>query len=112
MTTIADVTTSRGVDWWSVWTFLAPLLAGAGQRPPVVGSLAWQQLPDDDPLKMAAVYQAAAERALSHETTQAALAEASQDVSAAYDWSAIAAARRRHQTGRLSAAYIPRRAAS
>lgn len=110
MTTIAEATTARGVDWWSVWLFVAPLLANLqlGQYPPPVGTLAWQRLADDDPLKIAAVYQAAAELALHRETTQVAQAEASQDVSSAADWSAIA--RRIHAP--RGPAYIPRARAS
>lgn len=111
MTSRAEATTSRTVDWWSVWEYVAPLLAQV-QRWPMAGTLTWQRLADDDPTKLASIYQAAAEMALRYESTQAALAEASQDISAGTDWRAFAASYHRFQLGRSSAAYIPRERAS
>ncbi|ULN34190.1 DUF2742 domain-containing protein [Mycolicibacterium smegmatis] len=95
------------MDWWSVWEYVAPLL-GQVQRWPMAGTLAWQRLADDDPTKLASLYQAAAQMALRYETSQSALAEASHEISAGTDWSACA---RRVHRGR-GAAYVPRIKAS
>lgn len=96
---------SRTVDWWAVHTFVVPLLDEAGSWP-LAGSLAWQQLRDDDPVKLAAVLDAGRHWALRVDTCQTAMAQASQGISAAADWSAVARSIRRHR-----AAYIPRRTA-
>jgi hypothetical protein len=56
----------------------------------MVGNPAWCALPDDDPRKVAAIYDAAQHHALRVETAQTALAEASRHVSEAADWSRIA----------------------
>jgi hypothetical protein len=108
MTTCVEATTSRSVDWWAVHQLVAPLLGSIGTWP-VAGSIAWRQLDDDDPRKWAALLDAARHWALRIETAQAASAQASQNVSAATDWSAIA---RSHQSRRNSPAYIPRKRAS
>ena len=71
----------------------------------MVGTPAWCELPDDAPAKWAAVLDAAQHWALRVETCQEHLAEASRDVSAAEDWSVIAA-----ETLHRSGAYIPRQA--
>jgi hypothetical protein len=81
---------SQQVSWFSVHEFVAPLLADVGQWP-LAGTPEWCALDDDDPRKQAALYDAARHHALRVETAQAALAQASRAVSAAEDWSAIAA---------------------
>lgn len=96
---------SRTVDWWAVHQFVLPLLEEVGSWP-MVGTLTWQRLPGDHPAKLAAIYDAAQHHALRLETAQTALAQASQDISAAEDWSAIARTIR-HKSG----IYIPRRVA-
>lgn len=93
---------SRTVDWWSVHQFVLPLLDRAGSWP-LAGSLAWQELDDDDPVKIASLYDAAQHHILRIDTTQEALAQASQEISKATDWSRISIGR--------SSVYIPRRAA-
>ena len=95
---------SRTVDWWAVHTFVVPLLDEAGSWP--LADLAWQQLRDDDPDKLAAVLDAGRHWALRVDTCQTAMAQASQDISTAAEWSAVARSIRRHH-----AAYIPRRSA-
>jgi hypothetical protein len=57
---------------------------------PAAGTPAWCDLPDDDPAKLAALLDAAQHWALRVETCQQAQCEASHDISAAYDWGAIA----------------------
>jgi hypothetical protein len=61
---------------------------------PMVGTVAWCDLPDDNPVKIAAALDAAQHWALRVETCQEALRDASQAVSAAEDWAAVG---RRHQ---------------
>lgn len=94
---------SRVVDWWSVHEFVTPLLEEAGSWP-LAGSLAWQHLPDS-PAKLAAVLDAGRHWALRVDTCQAALAQASHDISGAADWPLIARSIRRR-----NAAYIRRSA--
>lgn len=57
---------------------------------PMIGTLAWQELPDGHPAKTAAVLDAAQHWALYLEGRQAAMAEASQAISGAVDWVALA----------------------
>src|SRR6516225_11163930 len=79
---------SRSVHWWDVHTFVAPLLTTV-QSWPMAGTDAWTALPDDDPVKLAAVFDAAQHWALRLETCQEALAEASRAISGTVDWSAL-----------------------
>lgn len=73
---------ARAVSWWEVHDFIAPVLDRVGSWP-MVGSVAWQQLPDDDPRKIAAIFDAARHWALRVEMTQEARCEASQAISVA-----------------------------
>ena len=92
--------TNQQVSWWSVHGFVAPYLDAAA---PMAGTPAWCDLEDTDPLKWAALLDAARHWALHLEINQQALAEASRDVSVAADWRSVAneIRRRRH-------VYIPR----
>lgn len=94
---------SRTVDWWSVHQYAEPTLTEVGSWP-MVGSLPWQHLPTDDPVKLAAVLDAARHWALRVEAAQDAMAEASHAISAAADWPAEA----RWIQRRCSSVYIPR----
>lgn len=94
---------SRQVNWWSVHEFVVPLLDRAGAWP-MAGTPAWCVLGDDDPVKIAALYDAARHHALHVDTAQAALANTSRDISAAADWARIAREIRNRR-----AVYIPRR---
>lgn len=80
---------SRTVDWWSVHKFVKPYLDAVGDYP-MAGTLAWQELPDDDPRKRAALLDGASHHALRIEHNQRSLAEASRSVSAAADWPQVA----------------------
>jgi hypothetical protein len=100
---------SRTVDWWSVHTYVEPLLSRV-RHWPMIGTATWCALDDDDPAKLAAIYDAAQHYALRVDTAQAALADASRDVAAAADWSAIAAQHRNRADAAASGAYIARRA--
>jgi Protein of unknown function (DUF2742) len=101
----ANHTASKAVSWWSVHEWVAPLLDNLDWWP-LVGTPEWVALPDRHPAKIAAVYDAARHWALRVETGQEAVAEASQAISAAVDWEALAGRMRR---GR--GAYIPREVA-
>lgn len=94
---------SQQVSWWDVHEYVAPLLGQIGLWP-MAGTPAWVALPDDDPAKLAALYDAAQHHALRIETAQAELAQASRDISAAADWTAFANDIRQHRE-----VYIPRR---
>lgn len=98
----ANHTASSAVSWWSVQEWVAPLLDNLDGWP-MVGTPEWVALPDRHPAKIAAVYDAARHWALRVETGQEAVAEASQAISAAADWAALA---NRIRRGR--AAYIAR----
>ncbi|BBU23285.1 phiRv1 phage protein [Mycobacterium xenopi] len=99
---------SRQVAWWSVHEFVVPILERVGDWP-MAGTPAWIALADDDPRKWCALLDAARHWALRVETCQAALAEASHDVSAAADWPAIARSIRQRHDATRAGAYIPRR---
>lgn len=94
--------TSKQVDWWAVHEFVQPLLQEVGCWPQA-GTPAWQLLDPTDPAKLAAVLDAARHHVLRIDAAQASQAQASQDISRAADWSAIASAMR---SGRGDS-YIP-----
>jgi hypothetical protein len=79
---------SRQVSWWSVHEYVSPLLTDA-ELWPMVGTPAWCDLADDDPVKLAAIFDAAQHYALRIETSQLAMADAGSEISAAEDWSHI-----------------------
>ena len=93
---------SRTVVWWPVHQYVEPLLLEVGSWP-LVGSLPWLRLADDDPVKVAAIFDAASHWALRLENNQTALAEASKAIAASEDWSKVGRGR-----GKV---YIPRRIA-
>jgi hypothetical protein len=97
---------SQAVSWWSVREHIQPFIDAVGTWP-MVGTPAWCLLADDDPRKLAALYDAAMHWAVRVETCQQAHAEASRDISAAADWSAVAA----RDILRRNEIYIPRRIA-
>lgn len=70
------------VSWWDVHEFVQPVLARVGAWP-MLGTPAWCALPDDDPRKVAALFDGARHWALRVETHQVAECEASHDISAA-----------------------------
>ena len=79
---------SRAVDWWTVHVFVDPWLT-AFRGWPMVGTPDWCALPDDSPIKWAALLDAAQHWALRLEGRGQACAEASKAISASYDWAAI-----------------------
>jgi hypothetical protein len=85
----SNATESQQVSFWSVHEHVEPVLDEAGSWP-MAGSPAWCALDDTHPAKTAALYDAARHWVLRVETCQAAQCEASHDVSAATDWSAVA----------------------
>ncbi len=95
---------SQQVSWWSVHEHVAPILM-AVRSWPTAGTPQWCALDDGDPVKLAAIFDAAQHWALRLETCQQQRAEASHDVSGAADWKAIAIAMQRRRE-----VYIPRAA--
>jgi hypothetical protein len=89
-THVTALISSQQVSWWSVHEYVADKLAPV-QSWPTLGTPAWCLLDDDDPRKLAALVDAAQHWALRLETCQEASCEASRAVSAAADWSQIAA---------------------
>jgi hypothetical protein len=102
---------SRQVSWWDVHQYVTPLLDQLGSWP-MAGTPAWCDLHDADPVKLAALFDAAQHWALRLETCQRAQeisgfeahCQATRDISAAANWSALAQA----ITARRNSAYIPR----
>lgn len=100
---------SQQVSWWSVHEYVQPVLHRIGSYP-MVGTPAWCALADDDPRKLAAIFDAAQHWALRLEVSQEAMANASREVSAAFDWKAIAIAKfRRDSAIAYGTYYIPRK---
>lgn len=54
---IPSSVSSRAVSFWAVHTFVQPVLTRVGSWP-MVGSVEWQQLDDDDPRKIASLFSA------------------------------------------------------
>ncbi|CAN5523537.1 hypothetical protein BH09ACT7_BH09ACT7_08440 [soil metagenome] len=65
-----------------------PVLTSVGTWP-MVGSALWQQLDDHDPMKWAAILDAARHWALRVDTSQEARAEASRAIAGAADWATL-----------------------
>jgi len=80
---------SSQVGWWAVHEHVSPLLELVGSWP-LAGSPAWCALDDRDPVKKAALLDAARHWSLRLETCQASRCEASRDVAGRADWSALA----------------------
>jgi hypothetical protein len=68
---------------------VSSLLTSVGHWP-MVGTPAWCELADDDPVKLAALFDAAQHWALRVETCQEAHCDASRAIAGALDWSALA----------------------
>lgn len=96
---------SRQVDWWSVHTFVLPTLIRV-ESWPLAGSPAWVELADNDPVKLAAIFDAARHHALRIDTAQAAMAQASRDIASAADWPAVG-----REIRQRNGVYIPREVA-
>jgi hypothetical protein len=86
---------SQAVTWYEVHEYRDRKLERLGvEQFPMAGTPAWCALPDNHPVKIAAVFDAAQHWALRIDTAQAASCFASQVISAAADWSAIGQAQR------------------
>ncbi|MFY9337770.1 MAG: DUF2742 domain-containing protein [Mycobacterium sp.] len=84
----ADVTSARSVSWWSVHEYVQPVLTRIGDYP-AAGTPAWCALADDDPRKVAAIFDYAQHHALRVEFAQEALADAATEISLSLDWRAL-----------------------
>lgn len=105
----ADRFASQQVNWWEAHLFMQAALAQANCGPlPWPGTPAWCAMSDGDPRKMLALAEFGEHHALRVETAQAALADASRDVSASADWSQIAREVQQRQAAEGSGAYIRR----
>jgi hypothetical protein len=96
------MTASSQVSWWSVHEHVQPLLDSVDDWP-MIGTVAWCALDEDDPRKLAAIYDAAQHWALRVEAMQQARCQASHAISGSLDWRGYAEARRRR-----SSVYIAR----
>jgi hypothetical protein len=75
----------------------------------MVGTPTWCAVHDDDPIKLAAIFNAAQHWTLRIETAQEAMAEASHEISGVADWSATAQSKFRHDSAiAYGTYYIPR----
>jgi hypothetical protein len=101
---------SKAVDWFLVHEFVMPLLNEVGSWP-LAGSPLWAALDDSDPMKLAAIYDAARQHALRIDTLQDEQSQIASVISAAGteegDWAAL-----RRIVARGNGARIPRRKAS
>ena len=96
---------SQQVSWWDTHVFIAAAVANANAGPlPLAGTPAWCELADGDPRKLLALAAAGEHHVLRIETAQAAMADASREISAAADWTAMAQRIRNRPS-----AYIPRK---
>ncbi|HEU0191427.1 MAG TPA: DUF2742 domain-containing protein [Mycobacterium sp.] len=79
---------SRSVSFWETHLWCEQKIDGIDF--PMIGTPQWCRLSDDDPAKMAAVYDAAQHHALRVETAQESRKQASDAVSEAADWKHVA----------------------
>ena len=100
---------SQQVSWWPVHEFITELVAQANNLP-VAGTPAWCALADNDPRKLLSLAAEGEHHVLRVETAQEAHAEASHDVSAAADWSALATNIRQHAEFYAARPWLKRRA--
>ena len=103
---------SRQVAWFEVYRYAERLSTSHGvglDHLPLPGTPAWCGMDDDDARKLLALVLGGVREALANEIHQDAMAEASQAISAAADWTAIARAQLRHAHAVASGAYVPRR---
>ena len=86
---------SRLVDWYRVYTFVAPLIEQLGPLS-WPGSPSWCELSDHDPRKLAAVLVAGVLWSLNQDARQNASNQASRAIAASADWGAISRRMRQH----------------
>lgn len=90
--------------WWPVHEFITALVQQCGAALPPAGTPEWCELADGDPRKLLALALDGEHHVLRVETAQMARAEASREIAAAANWTAMATRiRNRDNT------YIPRR---
>jgi uncharacterized protein DUF2742 len=83
------LTYSQQVDWWTVHLYVVPALDRVCSWP-TAGTVEWCNLRDDDPRKIAALYDAARHHAVRVDTAQHAQIQAGHAISVAVDWSRVA----------------------
>lgn len=100
---------SRTVNWSTVHAYIAAVLTRVGTWP-MAGTQEWDELPDGDSRRIAALFDAAQHWALYIENNQTAQAQASKAVAASADWPAVAREVARLADARRSGARIERQA--
>lgn len=101
---------SAQVSWYPAYRFVAEYAAAHSlvlDHDLIAGTPTWCALPDSDARKLLALLLGGVREALANDARQAALADASHEISTAADWSALAC---RVRAGRGDA-YIPREVA-
>ena len=81
--------TSQQVSWWTVHEFATARIQQVDHWP-MIGTPLWCELHGNDPVKWAAILDAAVHWALRLETSQQAQADAAKAISAGADWPALA----------------------
>ena len=66
---VSAVLASRSVEWWPVHIHVSPRLQEVGCWP-MAGTITWQQLEDQDPVKLASLLDAARHHILRVETAR------------------------------------------
>ncbi|MFN6549502.1 DUF2742 domain-containing protein [Mycolicibacterium septicum] len=100
---------SRQVSWFEVYRYAERLAASHDvslNHLPLPGTPTWCGMDDNDARKLLALVLGGVREALANDTHQTAMAEASQVISDAADWTALAQRIR----NRAGSAYIPRKA--
>ena len=105
-----SIVAAQSVSWWSVHTFITAKAAEADDLPPA-GTPRWCALADDDPRKLLALAVAGEHHVLRTEIAQEQHAQASHDISAAADWTAVAKSIRARREWRDSRPWANRGAA-
>lgn len=111
MTSVArvDPLASRTITWWPVHQVVSQMAEKhgfdiVGDPLPYPGTLAWLQLPEEHPARVAALLRAADYAVLRLETEQVMRAEASKAIARSTDWSQISHSLVKGRGG----AYVPR----
>lgn len=104
---------SRQVSWFEVYRYAERLATSEGVHTldylPIPGTPAWCGMDDGDARKLLALVLGGVREALTNDAHQSAMSEASQAISAAMDWTAVARSQLRHAHAVSAGVYIPRR---
>lgn len=104
-------TTARSVNWSPVNEYVQRCINRVGSYP-MVGSSEWCALSDNDPAKIAAIFDAAQHWALHLELAQRARCDASKAIAASEDWGATGLRNQQRQQMLSEKPWMRRRLAS